>query len=686
MNGEIDDDEGGPQGMMIDKDKMKDAIRQNMMKEPYDVCSFYKNTGRCQKIARSSVFENTTLAVIAFNALWMWVDTDLNNAASLFDAHPVFQSAEHLFCAYFSWEWAMRFGAFKRKRDGLRDAWFCFDSFMVVMMVGETWVLTAMLLIAGGGGGSGGMGNASILRLLRLLRLSRMARMAKLLRSMPELLILVKGMVSAMRSVFFTLLLLLICIYVFAIAFRQLLDGTPAGAQYFPSIMIGMHTLFLDGTLMDGTGNVVKAMLAQSWVYVVFFYLFLVLAAMMVMNMLIGVLCEVVSAVASTEREEISVSIVREGILEIIQSGGIDTNGDGKISKTEFESIMDDPAATRLLSKVDVDVMGLVDLADFIFAQDEDEEEAKELSFEEFMCYILDLRGSNQATVRDVVELRKYIKNSVAELEAKLMNPGRKSRKSSKQSIANASVCMPRGCSPLSGCSSFTSHAFDMQPSSPSSPCPQTSSQLFASAPGLGPPPVRVPANGSTGSFLTGVTPLRHESLWMHSARLEGVLNGARRELDSFIDTVLAAEASLCEEGSEPRRPSHPGVFASDEQPESSKRSPPRRSNTNESLSTMSGSRENQGSGGDKTREQSFITGPLTSLDGSADADQGDAGCTGGSLPGSIGDGAGGTGGSERGGRHSFRDDLVSLRNRLTQLSQDVCEASQGLQRLRDLS
>jgi hypothetical protein len=278
--------------MFIDAEKMKDQLRQNMMKPTYDVCDFYKKSGRCQQVARSQVFEHTTLAVIAFNALWMWVDTDLNDAVSLMDAHPVFQVAEHLFCAYFAWEWAMRFGAFQRKRNGLRDAWFCFDSFMVGMMVGETWLLTGVMLLAGGGGG-GGMGGASILRLLRLFRLSRMARMAKLLRSLPELLILVKGMVSSLRSVFFTMLLLFICVYVFAIAFRQLLDGTPTGHLMFSSIMHAMHTLFLDAALMDGTGNVVKALLAESWVYVLLFYLFLVLAALMVMNMLIGVLCEV---------------------------------------------------------------------------------------------------------------------------------------------------------------------------------------------------------------------------------------------------------------------------------------------------------------------------------------------------------------------------------------------------------
>merc|ERR1719464_2420800 len=107
-------------------------------------------------------------------------------------------------------------------------------------------------------GETAGLGDASILRMARLMRLTRMARMARLFRAMPELLILIKGMVSATRSVFFTLCLLAILLYIFAIAFTQLLDETPAGLRYFPKVFTSMHTLLLEGTLLDSPGNVVR--------------------------------------------------------------------------------------------------------------------------------------------------------------------------------------------------------------------------------------------------------------------------------------------------------------------------------------------------------------------------------------------------------------------------------------------
>eukprot|EP00930_Biecheleria_cincta_P058337 TRINITY_DN44179_c0_g1_i1.p1 TRINITY_DN44179_c0_g1~~TRINITY_DN44179_c0_g1_i1.p1 ORF type:complete len:605 (+),score=83.63 TRINITY_DN44179_c0_g1_i1:52-1815(+) len=412
--------ESKPHGMFVDAAAMKQRIRESMMQPTYDVCNYYQTEGFCQRVARNPIFDNVTLSVIAFNALWMWVDTDLNDAPELLQAHPVFQTAEHFFCAYFSFEWCMRFGAFKRKRDGLKDAWFCFDTFMVSMMVAETWILTAVMAAASNGSAGGGLGNASMLRLLRLLRLSRMARMAKLLRSMPELLILVKGMVAAAHSVFFTLLLLFIAVYMFAIAFRQLTDGTPLGDKHFSTVLASMHTLFLDGTLLDGTGDLVRDLLRESWAYVLVLYVFVTLAALMVMNMLIGVLCEVVSAVAAAERDSISVATVKEGIMGIISRGGLDTDGDNQISKMEFNAILYDAEAVRLLNSVDVDTYGLVDLSDFIFSSDDDTQEEMQLSYEDFIDLILSLRGSNTATVKDVVDLRKFMQERLKRIEGKL--------------------------------------------------------------------------------------------------------------------------------------------------------------------------------------------------------------------------------------------------------------------------
>merc|ERR1719163_1281156 len=104
-------------------------------------------------------------------------------------------------------------------------------------MVLETWVMTFLYLALGSTTDTSILGNASILRTARLLRLSRLFRMARLVRMIPELLILIKAIFAATRSVCFTMLLLGIVVYVFGIAMVQTLRETSSGEEFFSSVL-----------------------------------------------------------------------------------------------------------------------------------------------------------------------------------------------------------------------------------------------------------------------------------------------------------------------------------------------------------------------------------------------------------------------------------------------------------------
>eukprot|EP00747_Dinoflagellata_sp_TGD_P146684 gnl/TRDRNA2_/TRDRNA2_176717_c2_seq2.p1 gnl/TRDRNA2_/TRDRNA2_176717_c2~~gnl/TRDRNA2_/TRDRNA2_176717_c2_seq2.p1 ORF type:complete len:580 (+),score=103.78 gnl/TRDRNA2_/TRDRNA2_176717_c2_seq2:66-1742(+) len=407
--------------MFLDEKRLKDAVRMALLKPTYSVADFYWEDGFFPRLATNNIFENLTLGVISLNALYIAVQTDNDTSTTLLDADPFFQVCEHAFCVYFSFEWFVRFMSFKRKIWGLKDGWFVFDSLLVFMMVSETWVLTVVMVLMGGGGGKSPLGNASILRLLRLLRLSRLLRM---LRSMPELLILIKGMVSAGRSVLFTLCLLLIIIYIFAIALTQLTAGTPIGGKYFPGIPKSMVSLLLYGTFCDSLSTVTWEIgdpEQGGLVFACIFLIFVALSALMVMNMLIGVLCEVVSAVAATEKEEGLVNFVRDRMLAIVDQ--IDQNGDRRISRKEFNQILNNKEACMTLQEVGVDPIGIVDFADFIFeAENEEtgEPEERELDFSDFMEEILNFRDSETATVKHFVDLTKVVRAEVKKVEGRM--------------------------------------------------------------------------------------------------------------------------------------------------------------------------------------------------------------------------------------------------------------------------
>jgi len=309
---------------------------------------------------------------------------------------------------YFTAEILIRFLAFAVKKDCCKDAWFVFDFCLVAMMVVETWILNAVVLLAGLDTESG-MGNASILRVVRLLRLTRMARMVRIVRAMPELMVMVKGINVAARSVLLTLILLTIVMYVFAIAFVQLTEGTELAASHFPSVTAGMVTLLLQGTIVD-FGDVVYALADVNGVYGIIMVFFIFLSTFTILNMLVGILVEVVTVVSSVEKELMTVHFVKSKLLALMELDEVDEAGENRqIDRAQFMGLLLQQEGAQIIQEVGVDVVGLVDFADHIF------EDGRQLSFAEVMEIVLQLRSTNTATVGDVVELRKYMGHMLGE-------------------------------------------------------------------------------------------------------------------------------------------------------------------------------------------------------------------------------------------------------------------------------
>jgi len=407
-----------------------EAIKQKVLaakfdksKRPYDVKDNYHETGFFQWIAKHERFENCTLGVIVINAFWISVDTDGNTAETMLDAKPVYVAMNTLFFAYFSIEVITRFMAFRNKRDCLKDGWFKFDLTLVLLYAFDPFTIA---LVAKAQGGGGLDLPTSVLRLCRLARLSRLVRM---LRSLPELMIMIKGMVTATASVGYTLGLLMVITYVFAIALRNLvpkaLSADECEAKYgengcievllFSSVPEAMHNLIIFGTFLDDLSFYMWAVKQQSPVMLVISWIYVALASLTVMNMLIGVLCEVISAVAVEENESLMVDRVHDNLGSLL--GQLDKNGDGTLSWDEFKGILEFPEALSCLDSVNVDVASLVDMAEDTFFEDG---EPVSVPFEDFMSMVLDLRGGQQATVADILRSGKRFTQKVMTVTTRL--------------------------------------------------------------------------------------------------------------------------------------------------------------------------------------------------------------------------------------------------------------------------
>merc|ERR1719456_888518 len=118
-------------------------------------------------------------------------------------------------------------------------------------------------------------------------------------------------MVAATRSVSCTLVLLVLFMYLGGIIFtgqyrckNMHCEGVdPEMAFMFGSMGASMFTLFASGTLLDNLTQVCWPIVYDAPLMLMVFLVYILLASFTVLNMLIGVLCEVVSATAQGEKE-----------------------------------------------------------------------------------------------------------------------------------------------------------------------------------------------------------------------------------------------------------------------------------------------------------------------------------------------------------------------------------------------
>merc|ERR1712232_1243261 len=110
-------------------------------------------------------------------------------------SHAVFQAADHFFCACFTIESCLRFFAYEDKRNCLHESWFIFDASVTLLTILDTWVINCVIALCTQDGDVNAFVDRGILRFIKLLRLVHIIRMARLVRVMPELMVIIKGVI-----------------------------------------------------------------------------------------------------------------------------------------------------------------------------------------------------------------------------------------------------------------------------------------------------------------------------------------------------------------------------------------------------------------------------------------------------------------------------------------------------------
>jgi len=190
-----------------------------------------------------------------------------------------------------------------------------------------------------------------------------------------------------------------------------------------------MNTLLLGGILPDNALLVANLTASNPWAWPIIVG-FVLLASVTLSYMLIGVLVQIVQAIASTEKEKSMVLTVATHLRGQWQEKG--HSMDALLTKGEFQALLVEPNIAVFLNEVGVDMLVLVDMSEMIY-----EDIAKEqngLDFEHFVDSVLNMRGTNPVTVQDVKSqlriMKRMIKESVGNMDD---NMQKKFNKCSKQ-------------------------------------------------------------------------------------------------------------------------------------------------------------------------------------------------------------------------------------------------------------
>merc|ERR1740138_1869859 len=83
------------------------------------------------------------------------------------------------------------------------------------------------------------------------------------------------------------------------------------------------------------------------------FFMYALLSALLILQMLIGVLCDVVSRVGAEQRDATAIGLVRQEILSDLKRYD---GGDGKISQEELYQVMTNPKSRAVLKKLNINL------------------------------------------------------------------------------------------------------------------------------------------------------------------------------------------------------------------------------------------------------------------------------------------------------------------------------------------
>lgn len=324
----------------------------------------------------SLYFENIAGMLVILNALTLGFETNYHAATRTDEIPWIFSMTEGIFCALFTLELVLRLKVYGGSFFTMEDwPWNVFDLTVVTLQVVEQastllWLLKVPM-------------NIYMIRTLRIMRLIRITRIIRVLRLVDQLRVLSSCIMGSMKSLTWTLCLLLLIIYAFSVLFTQIVldalredtEDPEALEAWFSGL--GRTALTLFESIMSGVSwdEVVRPLIKEVGAATgLLFCGYIALCVFALLNVVTGVFVEEATRMAQ-ESSDMHLAKTIGGLFmqdhgmaqENITLEAFETKIADKEMTEYFKSINIDPSeAQGLFQLLDVDGSGDVDCVEIV--------------------------------------------------------------------------------------------------------------------------------------------------------------------------------------------------------------------------------------------------------------------------------------------------------------------------------
>lgn len=318
---------------------------------------------RMRVAVEGSTFNFISCAFVVLNAAVIGVQADYEaRHVQHPDAANIFHCISTFFCLAFTAEISMRAVSFGSRFFRTKEwQWNIFDSLLVMTQ----WLdLFAHLLFARGNPSHTA---PSYLRLFRLLRLVRIARLVRVLRFLEELHSLAASIVGSMKSLFWTMVLLMILIYSVGICVTQVVTerralpdaefAAPELEYYFGSLLRTMLSLFESITGGQSWDLMVQPLIVEispALAPVFGFYISFCIFALM--NSVTGVFCEKAMQNVKADEEAFLINRLKEALSKAAKHHA------GNITLDQFKAHATSDEFVEYFKAINVDAQHVEDI------------------------------------------------------------------------------------------------------------------------------------------------------------------------------------------------------------------------------------------------------------------------------------------------------------------------------------